>query len=225
MARVWFIRHAESEANAGRATPDAAMVGLTWRGRRHAKTIARSFRTKPSLIITSSYERAIQTAEPTLRRFPDVPHKIWPVQEFTYLSTSHQISTKRERRPLVEAFWGRNDPEYVDGEDAESYAQFLFRVKTVFEYLNNVADEEFIVIFSHGQFIRAVHWTLQHGSLPTDMRAFQHFLRTVPQNGEFWEIPSWERNSVCYDEQVPPGPIVLASIYDWQDAPGSLVSV
>src|SRR5947199_2089152 len=83
---VWFIRHAESEANAGLSTTDPMHIALTPKGQRQAQQIAQFFPRPPSLIIASHYIRTQQTAEPTCARFPWVPREIWPVHEFTYLA-------------------------------------------------------------------------------------------------------------------------------------------
>ena len=224
MTKVWFIRHAESEANAGLPTLDSSKVVLTAQGHKQAKTIALSFPDPPSLIVTSSYTRTKQTASPTQQRFRDVPYTEWPVHEFTYLSSSHQFSTKQERRPLVKIFWERNDPYYIDGNGAESFYDFLMRVNTVFEYLNRFDENDFIAVFSHGQFIRAVLWTLKYHSLPTNMKLFQHFLSTFPlQNGDILEIPFWEQNRQYVVKRLPSRPSLLKSAHNFLDATGHLV--
>ncbi len=120
MPTVWFIRHAESEANAGLPSSSPIQVGLTAKGIKQAKQIALSFQKPPDLIITSPYMRTKQTAEPTLQRFPDVLHEEWPVHEFTYLTRFlDQPTTISDRRPTVNAFRQRRDPFYTDGEGAE----------------------------------------------------------------------------------------------------------
>ena len=226
MAKVWFIRHAESEGDAGRATMDYAEVELTEQGHRQAKTIAQFFPREPSLIVTSSYTRSKQTALATLQRFPGVPQQEWRVHEFTYLSLSQQFSTKQERQSLVDAFWERNDPKYVDGEGAESFYEFLTRVNNVFEALNTFDDEEFIAIFSHGQFIRAILWMLQYSSLPTDMKQFRHFLSRVPfRNGWILEITSWKDSVRWCVKQLPSRSFLLTSAYKLLDGADNLILV
>ena len=83
MLTVWFIRHGESEGNVGLATSESAMIRLTARGIEQAELIALAFIEPPTLIVTSPYLRAKQTAQLTLLRFPDARREEWPVHEFT----------------------------------------------------------------------------------------------------------------------------------------------
>ncbi|MBV9692045.1 MAG: histidine phosphatase family protein [Ktedonobacteraceae bacterium] len=108
MPKVWFIRHGESEANAGLPTLFPMKTALTSNGIKQAEYIAQSFPRPPSLIITSKYIRAWQTAQPTVKRYPQarlVHPDDWPVHEFTYLSPSRVArTTLQERKHLVDAY-------------------------------------------------------------------------------------------------------------------------
>lgn len=68
-----LIRHGQSTGNAGIPCHDLALINLTELGRQQAREVAASWTERPSLIVTSPYVRARQTAEPTTERFPDVP--------------------------------------------------------------------------------------------------------------------------------------------------------
>lgn len=160
MPIVWFIRHGESESNIGLPTFRPENIQLTPKGIEQAKQVAAALCRMPNMVITSPYVRTQQTAAATLRRFPTVRREEWPVHEFTYLApTSNAYSTVEDRRPRAEAFWRRGDPFYVDGEGAESFSEFLQRVLLVIERLK-MLEEDFVVVFSHEQFIRALHWLL-----------------------------------------------------------------
>lgn len=181
MPTVWFIRHAQSEANVGQPTAHPATIKLTPEGIEQAYSIA-SFLKTPDLIITSPYKRTLETAQPTLERFPDVDHEEWPVEEFTYLAPLDTLTTSFERKPMVEAFWQREDPSYVDGEETESFTAFISRVQSVIERLRQTRVSS-IVVFSHEQFIRAITWLFLKGKLepgstlcPHSMRQFKDFL-------------------------------------------------
>jgi broad specificity phosphatase PhoE len=151
--------------------------------------------------VTSPFLRARQTAEPVLKRFPAARHEEWPVNEFTYLSRSlgHRSTTIEERKPLVEAYWNHWDEHYIDGEGAESFVGFRNRVLQLIDRLKN-AREEFIVIFSHGQFMLAVLTALMGTNL-NDMRQFRNAIViirvpngaivkiTVRADGEMWFSP------------------------------------
>jgi broad specificity phosphatase PhoE len=200
MPTAWFIRHGESEANAGLPTTSPASVRLTSRGRKQGEYIARAFTKQPDRIITSPYIRTKQTAIPTIERFPRSLQCEWQVQEFTYLSPSdYQNTTIEQRRPLAHAYWQRLDPCYEDGEGAESFSQFIYRVQKTLKKLTTLEDD-FIAIFSHEQFIRAILWTLYMGEewiaefseLSEGMECFYRFLKSFSmRNGSIVQL-TWE---------------------------------
>jgi 2,3-bisphosphoglycerate-dependent phosphoglycerate mutase len=157
MPTVLFIRHAESEANAGQPTAHPATIKITPKGLKQAEAIASFFTREPNLIITSPYKRTYETAQPTFARFPDARHAEWPVEEFTYLTPLDTFTTSLERKPMVEAFWQRDDPSYVDGDEVESFTAFIVRVQNVIKSLRQT-KEDHITVFSHEQFISAILW-------------------------------------------------------------------
>jgi broad specificity phosphatase PhoE len=175
MAIVWFIRHAESEANAGLPTAAPATTRLTATGHQQSQSIANLFTQPPSLIVTSPYFRTQQTAQPTIDRFPTVPQAEWKVQEFTFLSPErYKDTTTHERRPMAEAYWQRRDPFHIDGKGAESFAMFIDRVQSARSQLMQLEDE-FVVVFSHERFIRAVLWLSLMGDHLLSSEAMQQF--------------------------------------------------
>jgi broad specificity phosphatase PhoE len=156
--QVWFIRHAESMANAGACDEPVDQVPLTPKGFDQAEALANIFTSAPSLIICSPYIRTQQTASPTRNRFPHVPCEIWPVQEFTYLKrlTPEEwiLSTPQQRQAIAENYWRTASPDYVDGPGMESFNQLLNRVKMIFEKLEK-SQEAFTVVFTHNVFLLA----------------------------------------------------------------------
>mgnify|MGYP002653971246 CR=1 FL=1 len=66
--RAVFIRHGQSTGNAGVPCHDLASIELTELGWRQAREVARAWTETPSLIVTSPYLRARQTAEATIQR-------------------------------------------------------------------------------------------------------------------------------------------------------------
>ncbi len=200
MSTVWFIRHGESEANAGLPTVDPSITPITAKGERQAQQVAQTFTQSPDLIVTSPYQRTQQTAQPTRARFPNVPHAEWPVQEFTYLASArYQGSTIEHRLPLSDAYWQRNDPLYIDGAGAESFADLLARVEIVQTKLMQL-EAEFVPIFSHGRFIRAFVWAVLTRSTEASAKRMRQFhslitafsvpngsiLKLCVQNSEIW---------------------------------------
>ena len=179
-AMIWFTRHGESEAHIGRAAAHIEEIRLTRTGKRQAEEVINDFPRPPDQVISSPYLRAWETAAPTLRRFPDTPHAIWPVQEFTYLgSLAGVCSTKSERHRLVDEYWQRCDPTYHDG-NGESFAQFIQRVRTAIRQLKRL--DGFVVIFTHEQFIRAAQGLLEGWleDTPEAMARFRQILVTEP---------------------------------------------
>jgi broad specificity phosphatase PhoE len=160
---VRLIRHAESAANVGLATTSPSSIALTELGHRQALAIADIITSAPDLIVSSPFDRAIATAFPTTQRYPDVPFEIWPVEEFTYLSPNRFAeSTQADRKPMADAYWRAGEKNAVDGSGAESFAELLGRAKDILDRLAD-CEVENILVFSHGQFIRAIAWFIKHG--------------------------------------------------------------
>ena len=152
-----FIRHGQSTGNAGIPAHDLALLELTELGWRQSKEIAAGWTEMPSLIVTSPYLRTQQTAAATIARFPNVPVEVWPIQEFTYLQPSRWNGTRSsERMPYIERYWAEADPEYCDGEGAESFAALLKRAQTALDRLAAMPEDVLVYVFSHGQFVQAV---------------------------------------------------------------------
>ena len=200
MLNIWFIRHAQSQANAGERTADPALIELTTLGGEQGSHVAGLFGRAPDLLVTSPYLRARQTAQFVVDKHSQVPLEIWPVQEFTYLARQRCLNTTlAERIPMAREYWDRNDPNWVDGEGTESYAGLMGRVADMWGRLLAGHDGKWVVVFSHAIFIRAAlwHW-LYEGDKATEssMKRFRNFLRafTIPNgavlkaryDGEFW---------------------------------------
>jgi broad specificity phosphatase PhoE len=180
---VRFIRHGESVANAGGVTAEPAGIPLTALGRDQALAIALGIEAAPDLIITSPYIRARDTAAPTAARFPNVPVEVWPVQEFASLAFARcENTTAMQRRPWVEEHWALADPDRVDGPGAECYAALVGRVRAALRRLSELSISS-VVVFSHGQFMKAVHWEIAAASppiTPETMQAFRAFHAAAP---------------------------------------------
>lgn len=179
MKEIRLIRHAESLANTGAVTSTPQEIPLSEKGFGQAKILADAIAPRPDLIVVSPYLRSRQTAEDLIDRFPNTPTEILTVQEFTYLSISHCRNTNHlERKPLVEAYWRRNDPHYRDGDQAESLAEFFHRVE---DFLRQMSERRFKLafVFTHEQFIKALIWEVLHPEKVFDgnfMSEFQKFM-------------------------------------------------
>lgn len=193
MTEVWFIRHGESESNAGMATTGTMQVALTALGHEHARKASSIFSTAPDLIVTSTYTRANQTAQYTIDLFPHAPVETWNTHEFNYLSRLG-TSTMEERRPRARAYWELNDPTFVDGDDAESFASFIGRIQTMQTEIQKRSG--FIAIFGHGFFMKGLLWSHLINSYDVNaeyMRRFYAFHKT-------FEIPN---GAVIKGEYLP----------------------
>ena len=185
MNEIWLIRHAESTANVGATTSSPADIPLTDKGVEQANHIAAYFEEPPDVVVTSPFLRAQQTAAPLLRRFPNVATEQWDVQEFTYLAPERcHNTTYTQRKPMAAAYWARGEPGYCDGPGAESFADFVLRVRGT-NHRIATQEAEFVAVFTHGQFIQACMWLMWSNIKdlsPQAMAAFHCFLQalTVP---------------------------------------------
>lgn len=198
MLTVHFVRHGESAANAGNVSSNPALIPLTEKGWEQARAVSEFFVQAPSLIVTSPFERARDTAQPTIQRFPGVPVETWAVEEFTYLSPGRCANTTAaERKPWVEAYWHSADPDFIDGLGTESFSSLIQRARDSLRRLNGISGQ--VVIFGHGQFIQAVRWLIMHSPEYIDtaaMKAFRRFdtnnaitncqIMTITHDGQRW---------------------------------------
>ena len=146
--RAIFIRHGESTGNAGMPSDDLATITLTERGHEQARQVAARWAEAPALIVTSPYTRTQQTAAPTIARFPTVPVEVWPIEEFTYLQPARWNGTaSAERRPHLERYWSEADPDYCDGEGAESFATLLQRCKAALARFAAMPPASLVYVF------------------------------------------------------------------------------
>lgn len=160
MVEFWFIRHGESEGNAGLAAKSDAQTPLTEKGRQQAAFVPKQITTPPDLFVISPYVRTAQTASPTLDKFPSIPIETWPIHEYTYLSNEMYEGTtsSQRRKPSIDYFL-KADPDLNLGHGAESFNQFIGRIGTSFQQISN-SNHEFIILFGHGWFMRASLWYL-----------------------------------------------------------------
>mgnify|MGYP000349786643 FL=1 len=181
--------HGESIANAGEATDDHKSIPLSELGLKQAQALALQIPKQPDLIVTSPYLRAQQTAMYTIGRFPDAATGIWDVvHEFVYLAPATCVgTTSAQRRPRVIDYWRNLDPDYVDGEGAESYRQLIDRIERTLALLKR-RPEEFILVFTHAQFIRNFLLVYENPNLPVEeyMAAFRRS-RSI-RNGQIIEV-------------------------------------
>ncbi|MBK8985460.1 MAG: phosphoglycerate mutase family protein [Chloroflexi bacterium] len=182
MPAVWFIRHGQSESNADLPTTHPAESALTLLGHEEAGQIAAALPQPPDLFVVSPFLRARQTAVPALARYPHIAVETWPVHEFVYLDPLHyKDTTGSERWPAALAYWQRNDPHHHSGAGSESFAELMDRVTAVTAQIQ-ACPASFIVVFSHGLFLRALLLTLIIGhkeATPDFMARYATFIQAV----------------------------------------------
>lgn len=164
---TWLVRHGQSASNAGLPAAGHGDVPLTELGREQACAVARRVDRQPDLLIVSPFLRARATSEPIQARWPATRCETWPIHELTYLSPARcHGTTAATRRPMVDAYWQRCDPAYVDGSDAESFAAFSDRLREFHRRLLAL-DCSYVVAVGHGQFFRAYMMGVAEGFTAT----------------------------------------------------------
>jgi probable phosphoglycerate mutase len=184
VTRVLLVRHGQSVANSGGRTADPDTNPLTALGQAQAKDFAGRVACKPTLIVTSPFLRAQQTAEPLRQRFPEVPVEVWPIQELTFLEPSHyRNTTEAEREPHSVRYWELNDHTYVEGPGAESFSAFLDRAREAVRRLEGRDPGGCIIVVTHGFFMQAFRLVLlfpraTDAELMANFRRF-HFVNLI----------------------------------------------
>lgn len=178
--------------NSGLPTPGVVENPLTEAGWQQAEAVAMRIPRAPDLIVLSPYLRTHQSAEPTRRRFPQVPVETWQVQEYTILAAARYVgTTEAERHPWVEAVLERNDPHHTDGEGADSFSGLVARLHTM-KTACDALPHSFVTIFTHGRFIRMLAWYLLQGlpeATPARMQEAMAFVQGMRlENGVILRI-------------------------------------
>ncbi|MCP4420417.1 MAG: histidine phosphatase family protein [Chloroflexi bacterium] len=167
-------------SNANLPTTHPAASELTAKGHREADYVVQAFSAKPDLIVVSPYIRARQTAVPTINHFKPIKVAEWGIEEFSYLHPDkYNGTTGNDRRPAAQAYWNRMDPLENEGGEGESFASLLARVQVMENQLWQ-ASEQFVVLFSHGLFLRAFLWMTLSGickATPETMERYLSFSR------------------------------------------------
>jgi 2,3-bisphosphoglycerate-dependent phosphoglycerate mutase len=203
-ANAWLIRHGQSQANAGAATQHPSTIDLTDLGRAQAQHIAETVTSVPHRIVVSPFQRTLLTAQPLIQRFlqegKQVPVLEWPLQEFTYLSPVRcKGTTAADRQVWAKAYWERADPDWEDGDGAESYRQLMHRVERLSDQLAEQVGLSFV--FGHGMFFKAFVIGLTHGwdATPKAMTRYRALesaapihnatiLRLAPAGASSWTV-------------------------------------
>jgi len=151
---IHITRHAQSISNAGFRVESQHHAMLSELGIAQACELATQFCNPPDMIILSDTPRNVLTAAPLLEKFPNVPVEFWPVHEFYFINNDKMKNTIfEERKVLLDEYFARNDPDFTDGPECESFNQFIARVQNFIRRLDRSKN---ILIISHGHFINGV---------------------------------------------------------------------
>ena len=195
---LYFIRHAQSLANIGGTTPDAAHIPLTEQGWQQAEALLDRF-SQVDQIIVSPYLRTQQTAAPLLKR-TGLTAQVWPIEEFHYLSAQkHPNTSVEERKPMVDQYWQNADIHYCDGEDAESFVDFYQRVRHMLRLCQTQtthSPNHTILVFTHGRVMQMLRLLLTNPQ-PVSQALMQQFLAWEAQE------PIWNTRVIALDDWQP----------------------
>lgn len=181
MKTLYFIRHAQSEANLQRILASRLPFPLTLEGRAEAASIARQFRkiARIDTIISSPLKRAAQTAEPFGRAF-GLPICYDPricEQELGKFSgmTYDQVKECPDYRHNALDRW-----DWKPEGGGESYRMIAERISSFLFDLHNRAGDRRILIVTHAVALRLIMASLKN-TLPTYPKEF-------PNNGEILKV-------------------------------------
>lgn len=162
---IYFIRHAESEANINIKTQSHADICLSTHGEKQALALCTQL-PKIDRIIVSTYLRTQQTALPLAQKY-HLNLEVNPlIHEFSYLSVRKCVNTNmQERKAWANDYWQKMAVDYQDADDAESFIQLYQRVALFIQDLKHLSQQDAqqrnIAIFSHGQFLKLLMMQLQ----------------------------------------------------------------
>ncbi len=180
MKTLYFIRHAESEANRLDVLASRRGYPLSAKGMEDAVAIAAEFKKMVSLdrIVCSPLLRAQQTAQPiaeafglkieTDERLTEQELGIYAGMTYTELDERRDYAHDRSKRWKWEAEGG-----------GESYEMIARRLEPFFQSLEKLEGEN-ILFVTHAVTMRMIRATLEQ-TLP-------EYPHTIAKNGEIWKV-------------------------------------
>ncbi len=174
---ITIIRHGQSAVNADHATSDHATIPLTELGYLQASELPKKIDTVPDLIMVSPFLRAKETAKPLINVFPKaVFEELFLIHEMNNLAPVYcKKMTPIERKPFIESYWNKFDPDYVDGIVAENFITFRKRVESFVKILENKTEKNIIVV-GYGRFFQAVLYCISISSFEPTNKMMKNFI-------------------------------------------------
>ncbi|MFW2176751.1 MULTISPECIES: histidine phosphatase family protein [unclassified Moraxella] len=188
--KIYLIRHAQSESNAGKLVRPNHEINITELGQTQANELAewlQSHINEPIAdIFISQYVRTHQTAKPFLDKVGRSATMIDDLHEINYLDFERiKDLSFDEIRKLADEFWQKS-PSHQDSDVTDSFEQFVQRVKNVRAFFDGLPDGTYVV-FTHGMWIGMLMWQVLLGNSPRvmNMQRFREFELVVrPKNCE-----------------------------------------
>lgn len=180
--RFIFVRHAQSQANAGGPTLENPIIPLTALGELQARAIAPLLPVTAVAIWSSPYRRTLDTAAPYCTRTGRDPAIHDDLREFETVDTVDlRGSSCEEREAVVAAYWKRSDPDHRSGPGSETFREFHERVACARQqFLPGLPDGT--LVFGHGMWMALLFWQLWGFRSVTraSMSAFRRFQLGFP---------------------------------------------
>lgn len=153
-----------------------AAIPLSDAGRQQASHIAALLPANPAAVLMSDMVRTWQTAAPYCARVSATPEKQVVLNEFSLIDATRIAGMNGEQhRRFVRDYWDNPDPHRRWGTDADTFAEFVARVRAFITQHPDLPDTT--VVFGHGIWLIMLHWLLAESSANTlaDMQAFQRY--------------------------------------------------
>lgn len=174
--KLTLIRHAQSVSNAGGLTQPHLAIPLTAHGHTQARALGATLAGPASAVAVSRFVRAQQTALPYCQRFNLHPQIDADLDEFSLIDAALiEGLDGAQRKPFVQAYWTGPDLHRRLGENADTFAEFVERVRRFQHRMNTLQDGA--VIFGHGIWLAMLSWLLQGRGVDNrqEMGAFRAF--------------------------------------------------
>lgn len=198
MKTLYFIRHGQSLANTGAKSLPEFEIPLTELGQEQAKILLANWQKMeliPSYIYHSQMLRAKQTAQVFADNFNLPLEELELLNEFRCLSfTTVADMIGEQRAEASKKFWQTADISHRDGDDSDSFEQFLARVDSIIHQSDYFNDNS--LFFCHGNWIGLLAWRLLGCEVKNnaDMQRFRQFQTALPMN-----------NTVVYQLKIEDG--------------------
>lgn len=198
MKTIYLARHAQSESNTGQKISVNDCIAITKLGQTQSVELADWFCANvPSIdeVFVSTYERTHQTANPLLEKLNKKPIILSDLHEFNTLNFANIKNLDFFGiQHLSDHYWQTADGNHIDGNElsvpdnwrAESFYQFVERVKNALKYFQQLPDGTYVV-YTHGIWLSMLRFLLlnektHHANSLKKFRQFELSIR--PKNCE-----------------------------------------